>query len=69
MRLAPETRIQRLSIALEALSRVNHYKTESHFGEVCELLDTAITEAKEKYTQEAQPTRHHSTEPDDEIPF
>lgn len=62
-----ERRIKELSIALEALSRVNHYKALDHFDSVSDLLKKAITEAEEP-TPTVQPTPQR-TQLDDEIPF
>jgi len=66
-------RIKNLSIALEALSRINSGDSFSLYERIVDLLkDEIIT--KEKETQEAQqwpqrPARTATTNLDDEIPF
>lgn len=63
-----ERRIKELSFALEALSRVNHYKALDHFDSVADLLKKAIDEAH----KEANPpvhVNHDHTDLHDEIPF
>ncbi len=61
-------RIKNLSIALEALSRVNHPAAEDAFDRVWALLKSDLIEEarKEKGLPSARPAR---VETDDEIPF
>jgi hypothetical protein len=65
-----ERRIKELSIALEALSRINGYDASNHFTSVADLLHKAIQEAKE---QQKRDQLDHFTPPtrtsDDDIPF
>lgn len=56
--------IKDLSIALEALSRINSYQIEKLSDRIRDLLDTILTE-EETPKPESKP----STNPDDEIPF
>jgi hypothetical protein len=60
-----ERKIKELSIALEALSRINGFTATDHFGRVSDLLGEAIKEAKEYYTPYPKP----SVTDDDNIPF
>jgi hypothetical protein len=65
-----ERRIKELSIALEALSRINGYDASNHFASVADLLHKAIQEAKE---QQKRDQLDHFTPPthtpDDDILF
>ena len=57
-----ERRIKELSIALEALSRIN--ALESEFSRVNRLLDGVLFEAEEQHRKERT-----SQAEDDDIPF
>lgn len=59
-----ERRIKELSIALEALSRIQGFDAMQHYNNISSLLGKAIDEAKEPYSRPPAPTRI-----DDDIPF
>lgn len=54
--------IKNLSIALEALSRINTYETYNCMNDVRRLLEKEIAEAE-------SPTTPPTPNPDDDIPF
>lgn len=62
-----ERRIKELSIALEALSRIQGYMASCAFDNVGAMLTKLIDEAKEKPT--ATNTQTNASNLDDEIPF
>lgn len=59
-------RIKNLSIALEALSRINHPAAGNLFEAIEGLLDKAIHEERKTATPPARPA---TTTSDDDIPF
>lgn len=62
-----ERKIKELSIALEALSRIQGYEATNHFTNISDLLGKAINEAKEyaDNTRPPPPLPHN----DDDISF
>lgn len=66
-----ERRIKELSIALEALSRINRFDAAQAYDSVSELLATAIQMAKDSAHPEAARPQQPATPRglDDEIPF
>lgn len=68
-----ERRIKELSIALEALSRINGYEATNHFTSVTDLLGKAIQEAKEYANNTRPPPAPPAPKPwgsnDDDYPF
>lgn len=60
--------IKDLSIALEALSRINDYKFEQLSERVHDLLSDLLKEEETK-TEPTPAPRPRTTKPDDEIPF
>lgn len=72
-----ERRIKELSIALEALSRINGYDASNAFVNVSDLLGKAIQEAKEYANNTRPPQPPPAPKPwgsttktdDDDIPF
>jgi len=64
-----ERKIKELSIALEALSRINHPATSDLFGAIEQLLENAITEAHKENNPLHTYTPPQTPTPDDDIPF
>lgn len=71
-----ERRIKELSIALEALSRINGYDASNHHVSVSDLLGKAIQEAKEYANNTRPPPTPPAPKPwgsdtknNDDIPF
>lgn len=67
-----ERKIKELSIALEALSRIQGYEVARHFSNVSDLLEKEIKTAQEQQKQdeivETSPPKPSRTD-DDDIPF
>lgn len=64
-----ERRIKELSIALEALSRINGYAATVHSDHVSDLLTKAIQEAKEYYNKPLDIPPTAPANADNDIPF
>lgn len=62
-------RIKNLSIALEALSRINSYGASTSFYDVEKLLKVEIAELKKENERPIPSARPATTTPDDDIPF
>jgi len=64
-----ERRIKNLSIALEALSRINHPRIDGAFESVERLLTTAIAKAHEENHPPSPPPPYNLDNLDNDIPF